>query len=188
MYFNQIQLKKQDYFKIEINRYAIKKTTPKEICDFLLKNAEFKQKFQKSINNLKLIILNQFGLFYQCFDLNNNIKNLSKEIFFSTENNQNRKMLLYFFTKEINMENEEFFILQNYYVKENNFSLPYFTNDIDDLFEYSERKNGNYYQIISDLNVIEKSENFGQIRMKPYQENSNCSKNKKCWRLVYKIL
>ena len=188
LYFNQIQLKKQDNFKIEINRYAIKKTTPKEICDFLLKNAEFKQKFQKSINNLKLIILNQFGLFYQCFDLNNNIKNLSKEIFFSTENNQNRKMLLYFFTKEINMENEEFFILQNYYVKENNFSLPYFTNDIDDLFEYCQRKNGNYYQIISDLNVIEKSENFGQIRTKPYQENNNCSKNKKCWRLVYKIL
>ena len=188
LYFNQIQLKKQDYFKIEINRYAIKKTTPKEICDFLLKNAEFKQKFQKSINNLKLIILNQFGLFYQCFDLNNNIKNLSKEIFFSTQNNQNRKMLLYFFTKEINMENEEFFILQNYYVKENNFSLPYFTNDIDDLFEYCQRKNGNYFQIISDLNVIEKSENLGQIRMKPYQENNNCTKNKKCWRLVYKIL
>jgi hypothetical protein len=86
------------------------------------------------------------------------------------------------------MENEEFFILQNYYVKEKNFSLPYFTNDIDDLFEYSERKNGNYFQIISDLNVIEKSENFGQIRIKPYQENNNCSKNKKCWRLVYKIL
>ena len=186
LYFNQIQLKKQDYFKIEINRYAIKKTTPKEICDFLLKNAEFKQKFQKSINNLKLIILNQFGLFYQCFDLNNNNKNLSKEIFFSSENNRN--ILLYFFTKEINMENEEFFILQNYYVKEKNFSLPYFTNDIDDLFEYSERKNGNYFQIISDLNVIEKSENFGQIRIKPYQENNNCSKNKKCWRLVYKIL
>ena len=186
LYFNQIQLKKQDYFKIEINRYAIKKTTPKEICDFLLKNAEFKQKFQNSINNFKLIILNQFGLFYQCFDLNNNNKNLSKEIFFSSENNRN--ILLYFFTKEINMENEEFFILQNYYVKEKNFSLPYFTNDIDDLFEYSERKNGNYFQIISDLNVIEKSENFGQIRIKPYQENNNCSKNKKCWRLVYKIL
>ena len=186
MYFNQIQLKKQDNFKIEINRYAIKKTTPKEICDFLLKNAEFKQKFQNSINNFKLIILNQFGLFYQCFDLNNNNKNLSKEIFFSNENN--RKIFLYFFTKEINMENEEFFILQNYYVKENNFSLPYFTNDIDDLFEYSQRKNGNYFQIISDLNVIEKSQNFGQIRMKLYQENINYSKNKKCWRLVYKIL
>ena len=190
LYFNQIELKKQDKFKIEINKYAIKKTTPKEICDFLLKNAEFKQKFQKSINNFKLIILNQFGLFYQCFDLNNNNKNLSKEIFFSNENNQNSKILLYFFTKEIEMENKEFFILQNYYVKDKNFSLPYFTNNIDDLFEYKEnhRKNGNYFQIISDLNIIEKSQSIEQIRIKPYEENNNYSKNKKCWRLIYKIL
>ena len=190
LYINQMDLKKQGNFKIEINKSAIKKTTPKDFCEFLLNNSEFKEKFQNSINNFKLIILNQFGLFYQTFELNDVHQNLSKEIFFSSENKQNNKILLYLFTKEINMKNEEFFIIQNYYVKEKNFSLPYFTNNIDDLFEYKENftKNGNYFQIVSDLNMIEKSQNFDEIKIKPFEEKYNYSKNKKCYRLIYKIL
>ena len=154
----------------------------------MLNNSEFKEKFQNSINNFKLIILNQFGLFYQCFELNDNHQNLSKEIFFSSENN--KKILLYLFTKEIKMKNEEIFIIQNYYVKEKYFSMPFFTNNIDDLFEYKENftKNGNYFQIVSDLNMIEKSQNFDEIKIKPFDEKYNYSKNKKCYRLIYKIL
>ncbi len=88
------------------------------------------------------------------------------------------------------MKNEEIFIIQNYYVKEKYFSMPFFTNNIDDLFEYKEnnKKNGNYFQILSDLNIIEKSQKIDEIRMKPFENNNNFSKNKKCYRLIYKIL
>jgi hypothetical protein len=36
--------------------------------------------------------------------------------------------------------------------------------------------------------MIEKSQNFDEIKIKPFDEKYNYSKNKKCYRLIYKIL